>query len=548
MIRYACRLRFFLMAVCVFSQMATTQAQISIDRFYPPVVGAGNTQVTAEGKISEWPCKVICDREDIEVQPGKDEGRLTVIVPQDVAPGVAWIRIAGQQHASRLVPLLISNQPVLRETGESNNHFEEAEAVDLPAVIAGRLGKGGDVDCFRVTIQKGKTLIVSVIANEILRSPMDAVLQITDTKGNVLAQAEDDRVLDPQLVFRAKADTEIVVRIFAFPETPNSTVGLSGASGYTYAMRMTTGPFLDHVHPVLIGNPSEEIQPAPRGWSTLKDIRSFAATSISPPTWYSTTAMGWHWNRAIASDAATMLESSDPNAPRTTKALPVVFAGQISEPKQVDRIRFQVEKGKSYTALSYSRKEGFRVDTVLRVIDPKTEKEIVRKDDISRTKFDSEISFKAREDGELELQVSDAVDAFGLRHMYAVLLREAQPTVQLSVAEDHYELKAGEKREIEVQIERDNGFAKTLKLIVDGLPKGVTVSQAFSEPKGDTAKSVKLQFKSMKDVSFQGNIQFRAIEMEGERETDVSHFACYQLLNKLQLKDIWLTVGSKRAE
>ncbi len=229
------------------------KAQVNVDRLYPPAVKTGeSTIVTAEGKFPVWPAEVVCDRDDVTFVAQKDAGKWSVQVSPDARPGVAWVRFFDPKAASDLLPILVSRVPVHTES-EPNDRRSQAGAVELPVNITGKLGKGGDSDAYRVLLGQGDRLLACVTANEVLAAPMDAVLQVTDLSGNVLAQTDDVRGLDPQILYQADRDGDVIVRVFAFPETPNSTIGFGGSPAFVYALELTKGAFLDHVAAVDLG-------------------------------------------------------------------------------------------------------------------------------------------------------------------------------------------------------------------------------------------------------------------------------------------------------
>src|SRR5690606_35080639 len=115
--------------------------------------------------------------------------------------------------------LVVQSEPVTLEA-EPNDHPAQTTAVAMPATVVGRLEKNEDVDGFRVALESGQTLVASCLAHRVLGSPMDAVLQLCDADGNVLAQSDDERGIDPQIVYNAAERRELIVRLFAFPETP----------------------------------------------------------------------------------------------------------------------------------------------------------------------------------------------------------------------------------------------------------------------------------------------------------------------------------------
>src|SRR6056297_327035 len=285
---------------------SSAEGQVTLSRIFPPVVSIGETStVTAEGKFAAWPPTILCDRDDVHITAGEDSGELNVRVakatdpeaadPEAAAPGVAWVRMTDSQSASDWVPVLVTSAKVVEEA-EPNNRIAETQTVAMPAVIAGRLAKGGDSDAYRLNVQAGQTLVASLTAHRVLGSPMDAVLQLSDLDGNVLSQSDDVRGLDPQIVFTFDTDIQCVVRVFAFPETPNSTIGFAGSDDFVYAMDLTTGPFLDHV---AVGRSSV----LPFGYNLdssdaddfAKSVRVSDPTRVSPSVASLPGASGWDW-------------------------------------------------------------------------------------------------------------------------------------------------------------------------------------------------------------------------------------------------------------
>src|SRR5262249_59121116 len=114
------------------------------------------------------------------------------------------------------------------------------------------LGKDGDVDVFAVELKKGQTLVASVMAHTVLRSPMDGVLQILSVDGFLLAQDDDFHGLDPQIVFPVPKDGRYLVRVFAFPQVPTAAIKFAGGDKFIYRLTLTTGPFADYAFPLAV--------------------------------------------------------------------------------------------------------------------------------------------------------------------------------------------------------------------------------------------------------------------------------------------------------
>ncbi len=518
-------------------------AQVELERLYPPVVAAGSTStIKADGKFPVWPLNIVCDRADVSLTCGEKAGEFQVIVSQDAAPGAAWLRLHDTKATTSLVPLLIERSTVTLDV-EPNDTLSKALAVSCPVVIAGRLEKNGDVDMWKFQASRGQQLVVSISANRLLNSPMDAVLQLLDTQGNVLAQADDDRGLDPQLIYEASADTEFLLRLFAFPETPNSTIGFAGGANFNYVLKLTNAAFVDHLLP-FDDVPVETLKRIPFGWNLPADpaCLTFTATEVSPPLNYLADSMGWQWQPAISSEVGTykfdtqLLESVEPIS------VPLKVYGHIAEPNELDRVRIKVKAGESYRARVWSRAFGFLLDSVLRVVKPDGS-ELARNDDAERSQYDAAVEFKSDIDGELVVELSDLAGSGSLRHAYALEIVESKPRVNLTIEADHFVVEAGKSIEIPVKIQRQYGYAQKLELVATNLPAGVSVEKATSEPKGDSSKSVKLKLLAAADAStFQGPIQFIATQLEGDKQSQAALPITHSLRGQFDLKQVWLSV------
>jgi len=103
----------------------------------------------------------------------------------------------GQQEIRAHTARGYSN-PVLFDVGEltevsetePNNTSSNANPVNPPVLINGRIGSEKDVDQFKFKVEKDRTFVIEVEASR-FGSPLDAVLTLTDAKGTVLQQNDD---------------------------------------------------------------------------------------------------------------------------------------------------------------------------------------------------------------------------------------------------------------------------------------------------------------------------------------------------------------------
>lgn len=515
------------------------QAQIKVDRCFPPVVSAdAETVITAEGKLPKWPPEVFCDRADVQISPTDESGKLKIHVDATATSGVAWIRLYDEQSASPLFPLLITRTTVSEET-EPNDKRSQANAIALPVVVAGRLAKSGDSDAFRVSLKAGQQLVATITANEVLKSPMDAVLQLTDLDGNVLAQLDDVRGLDPQIVYTSKSDQDVIVRTFAFPETPNSTVGFGGSASFIYVLDVTTDAYLDHVADVggtMIPFGYNLPDPCP--------VVASPATSIAPPTASIEGGLGWSWGYVPDAIGNCVLYANEFDG-----TLPAVLIGHITKPKEKHAYSFPVIKGAKYRADVRSKSDGFLLDSQLTITDHKSGTVLASNDDVSRRDYDAGVDFTAKEDGVVDVTLSDIVDGYGPRHFYRLRLREHQPRCRLTVAEDHFVLDRDKPLEIPITIERIGGSIDKVQISAVGLPEQVTAETAISEPKGDTSKSVKLKLTTREAVAGHGTFQIVGTALDDkDQPTEVTTAAKYSLRPAIEVEHFWWTLAPKETE
>lgn len=531
-------------------------AQIEVERLEPPAVGVGvEATLQAQGKFPVWPVEVVCDRADVHLKPTETSGQWVCTVDTGAAPGVAWVRMHDPSSASQLVPLLIEPVAPTVET-EPNNELDQANPLQLPAVLSGRLEKAGEVDTYRIHVAQDQTLVVAAVAHQLLRSPMDAVLQLVDERGNVLLQSDDQRGLDPQLVWTADKDADLRVRVFAFPETPTSTVGYAGGASFAYVLRATTETYVDHALP-LVAPANAPGRVSVHGWNFAEkqDVHRGDATLISPVVVYVPSALGWQWQGRAPDEAMEIDESPSGEAAEAT-SLPCVFSGHISQPAEVDRLRFPVEKGTKYCAVVQSHDWGLLLDSVVRVVDTRDGSELARNDDAAKKRFDARAEFASKADGTCELQVSDLVDGFGPRHAYSVVVTEVVPSIALSLAGDRFTIQPGASVEVPVTIARRDGFDREVSVSARSLPPGVHCDPVVSSAKGESSKSVTLKLTAVSDAPpHQGSFQIIAGPVTAGEATAVPDAsvvepsqvlgtATYALRDELPVEQIWLTVAA----
>ncbi len=533
--------------VVLYSTLPPCWAQIELNRFFPPVVATSGTAVIkAEGKFPIWPVQIVCDRADVMVTCMEKNAEFQVNVAADAPPGIAWIRLLDTQSASPLMPVLLTQHPVVCEV-EPNDPPGMATQLTLPVTAYGRLEKNGDVDLFRFSVKTGQQIVASVTANHLLGYSMDPVLQLLDRSGNVLAQSDDDNQLDPQIVFTASQDADLMIRMLAFPETPDSTINFAGGEKYVYTLEVTTDGWLDHafpLHPIGNGGPtrlfgwnlSEGIGPQLLHSGPSVDDRPGDAFHyiVAPP------ATGTVWLLPDMNPLPSFVE--DGLAADQVLPGPCRIYGHIAKPREVDRFRVQLNAATTYVTSVQSRELGFELDSVVRVLSIDG-KELARNDDSGKRLLDAAAEFKTGEATEYMIEVSDLADSGSLRHAYALTVEPQVPTVEASVDVDRIKLVPGKTEEVKVALQRVSGYNQRLKLTARGLPTGVTLEEAISEAKGDSATKLLAKFTAAADAGpYQGPIALELMPFEPPQPAEQAIPVLYSLRPGHPMRTLWLTV------
>ncbi len=546
-VRFRCRCRG---TCCVWSQVAicmalfltgmwqgvTFAAPPSLQFFFPAGGQQGQTvEVSCAGSFPRWPVQASSDREGIKVEALADmKQKLRVTIDQGAAAGLYFIRLHDAEGATTVRPFAVGS---LTETVEQepNDSPGKPQMLTASTVVNGKLNKAGDVDHFSLALKAGQTLVASAMANTTLNSPMDAVLQICDARGFVLLHNDDERGLDPMTVFQAPQDGQYLVRIFAFPSAPNSTIGFAGADSYVYRLTVTNEAVIDHTFPLAVerGKPRELTF---HGWNLPADLRQIsAATEDSFRTIVVPQTTGILRLPAYSFAPIVAVDNAEPAVAQEID-VPAAITGRIGAALEKDQFVFDLEKGKKINVVAASRKMGYALDPLVRIRDSKG-KMLAENDDAGGSP-DAALSFSAPETGRYLLELEDVNGHGGFRFVYHLTVIPAVPDYQLSLAADAFVVAADKTVEIPVTIERQEGFAEEIVIEAVGLPEGVTVETVVSGAKGDTSKAVKLVVKpTKKGISTSFSVVGKAGKSGSQRT------AAFPVTGtSRRLRQVWLTV------
>ena len=521
------------LAALVFVSLATGTALAApptATTVFPAGTQRGTTvEVKVGGTFDTWPCRVWVSGNGVSAVAGKVKGTFNVTATPDAVPGVYFLRFHDDSGASGLRPFLVGLLSELVEK-EPNDAPDQAQAMSgTSLVMNGKLEKSGDVDCFAVTAKKGQTLVADLEANRSLKSPMDSVVQILMPDGGVLTQSNDEIGLDSRATFTAPSDGTYLVRVFAFPSTPDASIRFAGGDTFIYRLTITTGPFVDYAWPLAVPKASPGTV-ALVGWNLPTTAKATPvpaavdgiATIISTGFGNATTV------RVAPHPCVLASELSAKNAPTPA---PVTVSGRLDGSATADAFLIAGKKGQPLTLQLESRELGFALTPVIRVFDT-AGKQLLRAESPVLNQ-DVSTTFSPPVDGNYRVEVFDLFRATGPRYAYRLRVLPAEPDFELTMPADRIVVAPEQPTEVVVTVVRRNGFAKDVVLTVVGLPTGIVATVVPPKGKPDP-KAMTLRFTTEKTgIAASVRIVGRSGDLERVATTAVTEL-------ETRTRDLWL--------
>lgn len=491
--------------------------------------------VTAEGD-SGTDAKIWTDDPALKIVGGSKPGQFFASADSGCRPGWHVVRLHNKEGVTEPLPLWVDDLQNLAES-EPNDHHEKAAMVleSTGSVrVHGRLERSGDVDSFRVHVPGGTTLLARVQANRTLNSPMDSTLQVVDTKGFVLAHNDDARGVDPEISWTASESGDVIVRVFAFPSEPNSTIGFAGGTAYIYSLLISTGPAPERSAPISFDKPPADI--ALTGTNLPAGARARIAASPADSAF----AFGLYKGAEPLQILKSILPVAVAEAGKETRLTPPVLAfGSVAGNGGREQFRFAAKKGEGWNFRIYAKSWESPLDPVL-TIRKADGTVLTEQDDSANDSRDVDLAWTAPEDGEFLLEVTDLHRRGGPRFAFGLeATNDGLPAI-LNLPITALTLKTGDKAEIALNFDKRVAVEEPLKISFEGLPKGFpelkpasTSTPAQAEPAKKTGRrrrggagpaqsSVKIPISLTADQvkaigAFSGPIRIVATDADGKK-------------------------------
>ena len=450
-----------------------------------PVAGhRGTSGAVSIGKTDAWP-SVWVDTPGVKFTPTPMLGVYNVDTAADAVPGPHLVRAWNAEGASAPRFFIVSEKPEILAK-EPNDTTADAQSIEsLPATISGRLDKGGDVDCFAVSLKKGQTLVASVQAY-VLASTVDPLLRVTDRSGRVVAFNHDSETLDPFLVWEVPRDGIYVVQVLGFAYPAQASVQLIGGEGCVYRLHLSVGPTVRYASPLNVKAGTKSSLHL-IGWNLPTAEAECDATGAASGAVVSRpSGLDAEWLEPVrATDFAEGIEE-EPRRTDVTQEIPLPGAvtGRIRAAREEDRYKFTAGKSKAYEIALIASKVGSPLDAWLR-LEGADGKELAKNDDAGSR--DPRLTWTAPADGTFTVVLGDLTHRGGDEFLYRIAINEAAPAISGSVAAHAYAVGAGKTAEIKATVKRVHGHKAAVELAAINLPSGGTAAAVEVPEKGGEA-------------------------------------------------------------
>lgn len=404
-------------------------------------------------------------------KPENDKIRLKLTAAPDAAPGARELRLIGPAGVSNPLRVYVDQFPDVTER-EPNGSPGEAQAVELPAVLVGRIDSAGDGDRFRFDAKRGQTLVIEVQAGR-AGSPLDATVTLFDASGREVRANNDHNGADPFIAYDVPEDGSYALEIR----------DLQYRGGGDYAYRVIAGPvpYVESLVPMSSrrGGPVEvkavgynldpdpirlDLTYAPAGRISL---RTRGPAGISNELPFEVTEL----------PPVVEREPNDKPDEATAVAVPAEVSGIIAQADDEDLFRFKLEQKQFVRLEVVARRLGSPLDALLTLKNAKGET-VEMNDDAAMA--DAAVA-RELEPGEYVVSVRDLTYNGGPDFAYRLKVEPsmggspggAGQDFLVRLQPDNPRVHRGGHAKLWCEVVRVNGYDGPVTVALENLPAGV---------------------------------------------------------------------------
>ncbi len=487
------------LALAVLSRFAEA-ASPTLESIFPPGGKRGSEiDVVLSGKFEPWPCPIWFSEKGVAFVPNPEKPGTGKLKIEDSAPvGPLLLRAHNAEGASAPAIFVVGEQTELLEEEKDASALASAAPLDrakLPCVVNGTLSAAGELDVWRIRLEKGETLHARVEAYG-LRSLVDPALHLHDAKGHRLLLVHDGPTnLDPTLFFTATDPGDYLIALAGFSHPPAVNVAYVGSKNAHYRLHLA----------LKREDLPARLLPADPGPDS-------AAAAFVPGTPL----------------VATLKERNAPNRHPVT-----------------------AKKGDKWLVRVEGRTLGFPIDPVLRIL--KADGSEIRREDDTNKMPDPEYVWTVAEDGDFVLEVADRFGRADEGMRYRLSAAAPVPDFSVTVDRNAYAMERGKVLEIKATLTRLYGHTADLVFSAVGLPESISLTAPDKAP--EKGGEVVLKLEAKPDApAYDGPIRIVAKERkEGEamERTAVFPFKDDNYRGPYavdEVSDLWLTLPPVKEE
>ncbi len=411
-----------------------------------------------------------------ESRPPRDDKRLVVKITAsaDASLSPREMRVAAPGGVSNPLNLNVGQWPEVEERAP-NHTLQEAQPVDLPAVISGVVAAAAQTNRYRFKAAKGQEIVLEVDAAR-RGSPLDSSLVVADAKGRELTRSEDAAGLDSLLFFTAPEDGEYFVQLRDYR--------YRGGKEYVYRLYAGPIPYVESIFP-FGGQRGHEVDIALSGRNLAGTARMTLQIDPKAPRGRqqirAKTPAGY--SNLVPFDVSDLTEivEVEPNDTVTNAqavTAPIVINGRIAAPKDVDHFKFKSGSDQKLVCDVAASRFGSKLDALLTLTD--TNGTVLQQND-DMNGADARLEFDAKKDTEYVIALRDLTDRGGDRFGYRLSFRPPSQAGGASFVArflpDTLRLPRDGTAKVRCELTRNGGFDGPVRFALSDAPAGV-----FAEP------------------------------------------------------------------
>lgn len=282
-----------------------------------------------------------------------------VTFPANTPAGTYQITLQNAAGKSPPVSFIVDLFSLVQEQ-EPNDSPGAGQRIKLPASISGMISKAGDFDYFRFDVEKGQQLGVQILTASV-GSKLDAVLQLTDARGNILAES-DDGILG-----------------YTFSQAGTYALGvrdreLRGGANMHYRLHLGDIPVITSVFPLGLRRGTEadiHLEGVHLGGTSKVHVKASADAVIGsrlPINISTPLGAPLGGKSAVVGEFPEVLRAASVNE-RNDIAVPGTANGILKNPGQSDIWSFQAKKGQKLILEVNAGRLGAPLDSVIEILD-----------------------------------------------------------------------------------------------------------------------------------------------------------------------------------